>query len=104
MRTSKLVMWLMTIAVALFILIPRLFWADDGSTIYKAKCAMCHGADAKGKPAANVPSLVSDEVKKISDEDLANSITQKPKHTGVAKSLSSDQVKMIISYIRSLQR
>jgi mono/diheme cytochrome c family protein len=30
-----------------FILIPNLSWAaDDGGTIFKAKCAMCHGADA----------------------------------------------------------
>ena len=52
MKTTKLVMLVMTIAVALFILIPNLSWAaDDGATIYKAKCAMCHGADAAGKPA-----------------------------------------------------
>lgn len=104
MKTSKLVMWFMTIAVAFFILTSRLSWADDGATLYKAKCAMCHGADAKGKPAANIPSLISDEAKKMSEEDLANSITQKPKHVGVAKSLSPDQVKMIVSYVRSLQK
>ena len=47
MKTTKLVMLVMTIAVALFILIPNLSWAaDDGGTIFKAKCAMCHGADA----------------------------------------------------------
>jgi mono/diheme cytochrome c family protein len=49
MKTTKLVMLVMTIAVALFILIPKLSWAaDDGGTIYKAKCAACHGADATG--------------------------------------------------------
>ena len=41
MKTTKLVMLVMTIAVALFILIPNLSWAaDDGATIYKAKCAV----------------------------------------------------------------
>jgi len=30
MKTTKLVMLVMTIAVALFILIPNLSWADDG--------------------------------------------------------------------------
>ena len=40
MKTTKLVMLVMTIAVALFILIPNLSWAaDDGATIYKTKCA-----------------------------------------------------------------
>ena len=50
MKTTKLVMLVMTIAVALFILIPNLSWAEDGAAIYKGKCAMCHGADAAGKP------------------------------------------------------
>jgi mono/diheme cytochrome c family protein len=105
MKTTKLVMLVMTIAVALFILIPNLSWAaDDGAAIYKAKCAACHGADATGKPAAKIPSLVSDEVKKTSDDDLAKSVTEKPKHPGMVKSLAPDQVKMVVSYIRSLQK
>ena len=105
MKTTKLVMLVMTIAVALFILIPNLSWAaDDGATMYKAKCAMCHGADAAGKPAAKIPSLVSDEAKKMSDDDLGKAVTEKPKHAGIAKSLTPDQVKMIVSYVRSLQK
>lgn len=105
MKTSKLVMVVMTLAVALFILIPNLSWAaDDGATVFKAKCAACHGADATGKPAAKIPSLVSDEAKKASDDDLATAITGKPKHAGIAKSLTPDQVKMIVQYIRTLQK
>jgi len=105
MKTTKLVMLVMTIAVALFILIPNLSWAaDDGATIYKAKCAMCHGADAAGKPAAKIPSLVSDDSKKASDDELAKDITEKAKHPATVKSLPPDQVKMVVSYIRSLQK
>ena len=105
MKTTKLVILIMTIAVGLFILIPGLSWAaDDGATIYKAKCAACHGADAAGKPAAKIPSLVSDEVKKVSDDDLAKSITEKPKHPGMVKTLPPDQVKMVVQYVRSLQK
>jgi cytochrome c6 len=105
MKTTKLVMLVMTIAVALFILIPNLSWAaDDGATIYKAKCAMCHGADAAGKPAAKIPSLISDDTKKASDDDLAKDITEKAKHPATVKSLPPDQIKMVVSYIRSLQK
>ena len=105
MKTTKLVMLVMTIAVGLFILIPNLSWAaDDGATIYKAKCAACHGADAAGKPAAKIPSLVSDEAKKASDNDLAKSITEKAKHPAGVKSLAPNQVKTVVSYIRSLQK
>jgi mono/diheme cytochrome c family protein len=105
MKTTKLVMLVMTIAVGLFILIPNLSWAaDDGASLYKTKCAACHGADAAGKPAAKIPSLVSDEAKKTSDDDLAKAVTEKPKHPATIKSLAPDQVKMIVTYVRSLQK
>jgi cytochrome c553 len=104
MKTTKLIILVMTIAVALFILIPSLSWADDGATIYKTKCAACHGVDASGKPAAKIPSLVGDEAKKASDTDLTKAVTEKPKHAGIAKTLTPDQVKMVVSYIRELQK
>jgi mono/diheme cytochrome c family protein len=105
MKTTKLVMLVMTIAVALFILIPNLSWAaDDGATIYKAKCAACHGADAAGKPAAKIPSLVSDEAKKASDDDLVKDVAEKAKHPSTIKSLPADQVKAVVTYVRTLQK
>jgi len=105
MKTTKLVMFIVTIAVALFMLIPNLSWAaDDGATIYKAKCAMCHGADAAGKPAMKAPSLISDEAKKKLDDDFAKAITGTAKHTPAAKSLPADDVKAVVAYIRSLQK
>ena len=105
MKMTKLALLVLTIAVALFILIPSLSWAaDDGATLYKTKCAACHGADAAGKPAAKIPSLISDEAKKMSEGDLEKAVTEKPKHAGVSKSLTPDQVKMVIGYVRSLQK
>jgi len=104
MKTSKLVMLVMTIAVALFILIPNLSWAQDGASVYKAKCAACHSADGAGKPAAKIPSLTGDDAKKLSDADLSKAVTEKPKHAGIAKSLTPDQVKMVVTYIRELQK
>ncbi|HVO80984.1 MAG TPA: cytochrome c [Terriglobales bacterium] len=105
MKTTKLAVLVLTIAVALFIMLPSLSWAgDDGATLYKTKCAACHGADGTGKPAAKIPSLISDDAKKMSDADLAKAITEKPKHAGIAKSLTPDQVKMLVSHIRSLQK
>src|SRR5579863_5823909 len=103
MKTSKLVTLVMTIAVALFILIPNLSWAaDDGASLFKAKCAMCHGPDGAGKGAAK--SLVSDEAKKMSDTDLTNVVTTNPKHASVSKALTPDQVKAVVGYIRDLQK
>jgi cytochrome c553 len=105
MKTTKLVMLVMTIAVALFILIPNLSWAaEDGAALYKAKCAMCHGPDAAGKPAMKAPSLISDEAKKLSDADLGKAVTEKAKHPPAVKSLTPDQVKAVVTYVRSLQK
>src|SRR5271157_4181335 len=104
MKTTKLMMLVLTIAVTLFILIPNLSWAEDGAALYKAKCAMCHGADAAGKPAMKAPSLISDEAKKKSDADLTKAVAETAKHTPAVKSLAADDVKAVISYIRSLQK
>jgi len=105
MKTTTLVMLVVTIAVTLFILIPNLSWAaEDGAALYKTKCAACHGADAAGKPAAKIPSLIGDEAKKASDADLEKAVIEKPKHAGVAKSLTPDQVKAVVAHIRTLQK
>src|SRR5579859_3348658 len=104
MKTPKLMIIVMTIAVALFILIPNLSWAEDGAATFKAKCAMCHGADAAGKPALKAPSLISDEAKKMSDADYTKAIAEKAKHPAGVKSLPADDVKGVVAYIRTLQK
>jgi cytochrome c6 len=105
MKTTKLLMLVVIIALTLFILIPNLSWAaGDGAGLYKTKCAACHGPDGAGKPAAKMPSLISDEAKKLSDADLAKAVTEKAKHPAAVKSLSADDVKEIVTYVRSLQK
>ncbi len=109
MKTTKILMLVMVIAVTLFIVLPNLSWAEDGAALYKAKCAACHGADATGKPAAKIPSLVSPEAKGLSDADLTDAIAnggkaQKASHAFAKKGLSEDQVKAIVTYVRGLQK
>lgn len=104
MKITKIAMLILTVAVALFILIPSLSWAEDGAALYKAKCAMCHGPDGAGKPAAKIPSLVSDEAKGKSDTDLTKVVQTNPKHAALAKALSEDQLKAVIATVRDLQK
>jgi len=110
MKTTKLVILIVTIAAALFLILPNLSWAaDDGAAVYKAKCAVCHGADLAGKPAAKIPSLVSEESKKASDADLTDAIAnggkeKKASHSFANKGVTPDQVKMVVSYIRDAQK
>ena len=103
MKTTKIAILVLTIAVVLFILIPSLSWAaDDGASLFKAKCAMCHGPDGAGKGAAK--SLISDGAKKMSDDDISKAVTTNPKHAAVAKALTPDQVKAVVGYVRDLQK
>ena len=110
MKTTKLVILIVMIAVALFLIVPSLSWAaDDGAALYKTKCAACHGADLAGKPAAKIPSLVSDDAKKASDADLTDAIAnggkaKKAMHAFADKGVTPDQVKMVIAYIRDAQK
>jgi cytochrome c6 len=111
MKMMKLAVLIAMIALTLFLVLPNLSWAaaDDGAVIYKAKCAACHGADLGGKPAAKIPSLVSDDAKKSSDADLTDMIAnggkdKKAMHAFANKGVSADQVKMVIGYIRESQK
>ena len=110
MKMTKLVILIIMIALALFLILPNLSWAaDDGAAIYKAKCAACHGSDLAGKPAAKIPSLVSDDAKKASDADLTDAISnggkeKKASHAFANKGVTPDQVKMVVSYIREAQK
>jgi mono/diheme cytochrome c family protein len=110
MKISKLVILIVMIALALFLILPNLSWAaDDGATLYKTKCAACHGADLAGKPAAKIPSLVSDEAKKASDADLTDMIANGGKdkramHAFANKGVTPDQIRMVVSYLRDAQK
>ena len=109
MKITKLVILIVMIALALFLILPNLSWAQDGATVYKTKCAACHGADLGGKPAAKIPSLVSDDAKKLSDADLTDAIgnggkDKKASHAFANKGVTPDQIKMIVTYIRDGQK
>jgi len=104
MKTTKIAVLVLTIAVVLFILIPGLSWADDGAALYKAKCAMCHKADGAGNPAAKIPSLIDAATKAKSDADLTKAIAETAKHPAPVKGLAADDAKAVVTFIRSLQK
>ena len=82
-------------------------WAKADNTpeaTYKAKCAMCHGADGKGETATGksmkAGDFASDAVKKMSDADLTDAITKGKGKMPAYKTLTPDQVKDLVAYIR----
>jgi cytochrome c6 len=78
--------------------------AAAGETMFKAKCAGCHGADGKGKDAMKTMDMSGADVQKMSDADLSNIITAGKGKMPAYKTLSADQVKDLVSYIRSLKK
>ena len=90
------------------LLFSTVSFADSGADTFKAKCAMCHGADGKGATAMgktlNLRDLGSAEVQSQSDADLTNIITngknKMPKYDG---KLTKDQISDVVKYIRTLK-
>ena len=81
--------------------------ADEGAEkLYKAKCAACHGADGKGETAIGKANKMRDlgsvDIQKQSEEDLLEIITKgKNKMPAYGKSLKPEQMKDLVTYIRS---
>ena len=83
--------------------------AQAAGTLFKTKCAACHGPDGKGETtmgkANGLRDLSSADVQKQSDEELATIITAgKGKMAAYGKSLKPEQVKELVAYIRSLAK
>lgn len=81
----------------------------DGGALYKAKCAACHGADGKGDTGMGrmfkIRDLGSAEVQKQSNEELTAIIRDgKGKMPAYGKSLKEDEIKDLVTFIRSLKR
>jgi mono/diheme cytochrome c family protein len=82
---------------------PTMRTADKAEATYKAKCAMCHGADGKGETptgkAMKVNDFASETVQRMSDADLTDAIAKGK--MPAFKTLTADQVKDLVAYVRS---
>ncbi len=78
------------------------FAAEDGAAIYKAKCAMCHGAAGEGKsgPALKGTSLTADQ---IADALTKGAPGKKAPHAKPMAGLTADQASAVASYVKSLK-
>jgi mono/diheme cytochrome c family protein len=97
---------LAALAVSIVTLFSSPVRADDAATLYKSKCAMCHGADGRGETPAGkkmgVHDFGSPEVQGMKDAELASAISDgKNKMPAYKKSLSADQIKDLVTYVRS---
>lgn len=109
METTRKHLGTLTLVAALFagtVLLGAPAKADTaaGEAMFKAKCAGCHGADGKGKEAMKTKDLGSADVQKMSDADMSGVITNGKSPMPPYKSLTPEQVKDLVGYIRSLKK
>src|SRR5712691_443693 len=104
----KVITGICAVGVAVMLCTPAR--ADEKSAaLYKQKCAACHGMDGKGETATGkamkVRSFADPEVAKMSDDELAVAIEKgKGKMPAYGKSLKPDEIKAMVSYIRSMAK
>lgn len=91
---------------ALVVSIAMPAFAADGAATFKAKCAMCHGADGtKENPGMGVKSLAGADVQKQSDADLVAAVSKgKGKMPAYAGKLSDDEIKAVVAFVRTLKK
>jgi mono/diheme cytochrome c family protein len=81
----------------------------SGADTYKAKCAMCHGADGlAATPMAKTMKVMSfkdpDMVKATDAQFIASTTNGKGKMPAYTGKLTDAQIKDVIAYIRTLQK
>ena len=79
--------------------------AQDAAGTYKAKCALCHGADGKGGKMGT-RDFASPEVQKETDAQLTETITKgkPPKMPAYEGKLKDTEIKDLVAYIRGLAK
>jgi cytochrome c553 len=72
---------------------------------YKAKCAVCHGANAEGKPALKTAPLKNAAGKSEADltKAIENGTTTTPKMPAYKSQLSADAIKTLVAEIKALK-
>jgi cytochrome c6 len=79
--------------------------AQDAAATYKAKCAMCHGADGKGGKMGT-KDFASPEIQGMTDAQLAETITKgkAPKMPAYGDKLKESDIKDLVAYIRTFKK
>ena len=108
---KKVILAVLLIAVAQFLVLPSLSWAQSTEELYKAKCAACHGADGKGTAAGKkmgAPEFSSAAVQKVSDAEIADFIEnggpqKKASHAFASKGVSAADAANLAAYVKTLK-
>lgn len=100
MRITKFIVLLMVISLSVSVALPA--FAADGATLYKTKCASCHGPEGQGKigPAVKGVSLNQEQ---ITDLLTKGEEAKKAPHKKAIAGLSGDDAKGVAEYVKTLK-
>jgi len=93
--------------VASSLLLAAPAFGQGGASVFKSRCAGCHGPDGKGDTgigrSMHMRSLASPEVQKESDKELTAIIADgKGAMPSYKDKLSGAEIKELVGYIREL--
>jgi mono/diheme cytochrome c family protein len=96
-------------AIAVMLILPLSARAQSApETIYKSKCAACHGPDGSASAAGKklgAHDFQTAEVQKMSDTDFSTIITNgKDKMPAYGKSAKAEDIKGLVAYVRTLSK
>lgn len=98
------------LALVLFMALPAGTHAADatqGQSLFKSKCAGCHGPDGKGQTSMGkmmkLKDLGSEDVQKMSDTEIHDIIAKgKKAMPAFGSKLKKEQIDDLVAYIRGL--
>src|SRR5208283_2684146 len=105
--TMTLVKRIALVGLALALAVPTVAAAQSsGADTFKAKCAMCHGADGSASTgmgkSMGLKALGSPEVQKMSDADMT-AIIANGKMPAEKGKLTDAQISDVVKYVRTLK-
>src|SRR6201998_2751964 len=108
MKMKRITARVLTIATTFVVLsISLTVQAQDAATLYKSKCAGCHGADGTGSAMGKkmgAHDFTSADVQKMSDAELSDIITNGKNKMPKFASLKPEDVKGLVTYIRTMKK
>jgi mono/diheme cytochrome c family protein len=111
MKTSKVALATLVLALAQFQILPSVAWAESAPELYRAKCAVCHGmtgrADTPMAKKQNIPAFGSERVRKQTNVEIADFILnggteKKSSHAWAHKGFSTEDGTKLAAYVKQL--
>ncbi len=102
---SKLILGSILVVASMTFLPTHSWGAKDGASLYKTKCAGCHGAKGEGKSGVKSPPLKGTS---LTADELAQHITKgeatskAPHNKGIA-GMTDAEAKSIAEFIKTLK-